>query len=585
LALSLAGQTPSGKRPISYDAYDGWRSIQGTRIARDGSRLVYALVPQDGDGELVARNLKTGTEYRHPRGKDPVITADGRFVVFAIAPLKAEMDKAKKAKKKPEDQPKGGLGVMNLANGAVATAERVKNFKVPEEGGAFIAYLLEPPLKKADAKSADEKKETEAKPEEEKEGKKKEKKKEPGTDLVVRELATGAQTTIAEVTEYAWTKDGNWLAYAVSSKTPAIDGAFSRKAGEAASRPLLSGQGNYKGFAFDEKGTQLAFMSDRDDYKSEASPYKLYLWTTASESAGEIVPAGGSLPAGSAVNENGKLEFSKDGARLFFGTAAAPKAEPKDAPDPIKVDIWNYKDPDLQPMQKARLEEEKKRSYRAVYHLREKRFVQLASTDMPSITTVDEGTRALGSSDVPYRQLVSWDGDYSDFYLVDLKDGSPRKLIEKLHFGASLSPGGSYILYFDDKDSAWHTVGTSDGKTYNLTGKLGVSFQEEEWDSPDQPRPYGSAGWMEGDKSVLLYDRYDIWEAQPEGSTVRMITGGTGRSKKMVFRYQKLDPEEKAIAASKPLLLHAMDDKTKAMGYFRASVAGTSQPASLVFPI
>jgi acetyl esterase/lipase len=578
LSLPLAGQSPGGKKPIGYDAYNGWRSIQGTKISRDGTWLVYALVPQDGDGELVARNLRTGSEFRHPRGKEPVITADGRFVVFAIAPPKSEVDKAKKAKKKPEDQPKGGLAIMNLTNGEVATADRVKNFKVPEEGGAFIAYLLEPPVKKESAKSAEEKKEAEAKSEEEKEGKAKEKKKEPGTELIVRELSTGVQSTIAEVTEYTWTKDGSWLAYAVSSKTPADDGAFARKAGESAGRPLLSGQGNYKGLAFDEKGIQLAFVSDRDDYKPEASRHKLYLWTIGSERAGEIAPAGAALPADSAVSENGKLEFSKSGERLFFGTAAAPKAEPKDAPDPIKVDIWNYRDADLQPMQKARLEDEKKRSYRAVYHIKEKRFVPLASRDMPSITTVDEGIWALGSTDVPYRQLVSWDADYNDYYLVNLNDGARRKLIEKLHFGASLSPGGGFILYFDDKDSAWHTIRNGDARTFNLTGKLNVSFQDEEWDTPDQPRPYGSAGWLEGDKAVLLYDRYDIWEVQPDGGAARILTAGVGRSKGIVFRYQKLDPEEKAIAASKPLLLQAMEDKTKATGYFKASAQAPSQP-------
>ncbi len=199
--LPLAAQSPAPKKPLGYDAYDGWKSIQGTRLSRDGTWLVYALVPEDGDGELVAHNLKTGAEFRHPRGKDPVITADGRFAVFAIAPVKADVDKAKKAKKKPEDQPKPGIGIMTLSTGEVAAADRVKNFKVPEDGGPFIAYLLEPPVKKAEAKSSDEKKETEAKPEEDKEGKKKEKKKEPGTDLIVRELATGIQATIPEVSD------------------------------------------------------------------------------------------------------------------------------------------------------------------------------------------------------------------------------------------------------------------------------------------------------------------------------------------------------------------------------------------------
>ena len=78
-ALPLtAGQTVPGKKPLAYDAYDSWRSIRGTALSRDGAWLVYVLEPQDGDGELVVRNLRSGVEHRAPRGKDPVITADGK---------------------------------------------------------------------------------------------------------------------------------------------------------------------------------------------------------------------------------------------------------------------------------------------------------------------------------------------------------------------------------------------------------------------------------------------------------------------------------------------------------------------------
>src|SRR5512135_358068 len=64
LAFSAGAASGPSKKPLSYDAYDGWRSIQGTELARDGQWLVYALTPQDGDGELVVLNLKTNTEYR-----------------------------------------------------------------------------------------------------------------------------------------------------------------------------------------------------------------------------------------------------------------------------------------------------------------------------------------------------------------------------------------------------------------------------------------------------------------------------------------------------------------------------------------
>src|SRR6478736_1093317 len=82
----LGAQQPSAKKPITHDVYDEWKSIQGTKVSRDGVWVAYALTLQDGDGELVVRNLKTGVEYRAARGRNPVMTPDGKFVVFEKSP-------------------------------------------------------------------------------------------------------------------------------------------------------------------------------------------------------------------------------------------------------------------------------------------------------------------------------------------------------------------------------------------------------------------------------------------------------------------------------------------------------------------
>jgi acetyl esterase/lipase len=585
LLTVASGLALAGKRPISYDAYDGWRSIQGAQLSRDGHWLAYALAPEDGDGTLVILNLQTNKEYRAPRGREPVITADGKFVVFAVAPLKADTDKAKKEKKKSEEQPKAGLGLMNLATGAVATADRVKSFKVPEESGAYVAYLTEPPLKLPAVREEADKK-TGAKAEAKKEEpKNEEKKKEPGTDLVIRDLATGRETRVSEVVEYAWAKDGARLAYAVSSKTSENDGAFLWEAATGRTATLLKGPGNYMGLIFDEKGGQLAFTSDRDDFKSEKSASKLYYWHSPAGAAVELVPAlAGNFPAGMSVSESSRLSFSKDGARLFFGIAPAPKPEPKDAPEPVPVDIWNWRDPDLQPMQKVRADEEKKRSFLCVMHLGPgaKKFVRLATEDVPDVTPPDDAKLAVGSSDLPYRQLISWDRGYEDVYLVSLTDGSRKKILEKSPYGASLSPGGNYLVYFNDGDRGYHTYRVADGRRFNLTAKLGPSFVDETWDMPGEPVPYGVAGWTDGDRSVLVYDRYDIWEIAPDGSRARTVTAGAGRREKLVFRYLKLDEDEKTIPARKPIILSATDDLTKASGAYRATISGPGGPARII---
>ena len=367
---------------------------------------------------------------------------------------------------------------------------------------------------------------------------------------------------------------------------PANDGAFSFEAVTGKTVPLLQGLGNYKNFAFDEKGLQLAFTSDRDDYKSDKSASKLYLWPATTAAAVELVPAAAKgFPAGMAVNENGRLQFSKDGGRLFFGIAEAPKPEPKDAPEPVKVDIWNSKDPYLQPMQKAQAEEDKKRTLMCVMHLgpKEKKFVQLATPEVPDITLSEDAKTALGSSDLAYRQLESWDQRYEDISIVNVNDGSKKKVLEKTPGGARLSPGGAWLYYFNDPDNAWYSYRIADGKTFNLTGKLGVRFDEEEWDTPDEPRPYGAAGWTEGDKAVLIYDRYDIWEIAPDGAKSRMVTNGMGRRDKLVFRYSRLDPEKPAIPASGPLILQTTNDKTRATGAYRVDLsAPTADPVKIV---
>ena len=532
------------------------------------------LVPEEADGEIVARNLKTGAEFRHERGKDPTITADGRYVVFTIAPAQADIDRAKRAKKKEADQPKSGLGIMSLADGRVFSADRVKSFKVADESSRAVAYLLEPkeaPKKADEGEQADAERET-----------KKEKKKEPGTDLIVRDLESGASATIADVVDYAWSKDGALLAYGASSKAGDADGAFVRGA-DGSTRILAKGRGHYKSFAFDDAGRHLAFVTDWDDYDRDAAPYALYLWTPGDSGATAVVgPQSAGMPRGMSVSEFGKVAFSKDGANLFFGTAPMPEPEPEDAPDPVKVDIWSYKDPLLQPMQKVRADDDRKRSYAAILHLANRSFVQLASADMPDSEWSDGAPVALGESDVPYRQLISWDADYDDVYVVNLATGERTRVVEKERFEPSLSPGGHYVLWYSPDAHAWFSERVGTGAPKNLTGALGVTFEDETWDTPDAPRPYGIGGWTDGDKAVLLYDRYDIWEVKPDGSGARLLTAGMGREQKLVFRYQRLDPEERAIPAGRPLLLDTTDDRTKASGFYRASIGGTARPEKVV---
>lgn len=603
LAMALQAGQAAAKRPLTHADYDNWRSIQAESLSQDGRFLAYALVPQDADGEVVVRNLATGVEWRHPRGKRPEppppregeppapgpqprrfgrqaadsqvsFTADSRALVFVIYPNKADSDKARREKKRPDELPKNAMGIMDLSSGSVARVERVKSFQVPDAASGFIAYLLEgkPAERRSDAGQQEA-------PGAER--RRRDRRKEYGSDLVARNLTDNTERVFADVIEYTLTDDAKTLAYAVASKNEETNGVYTLAPGSAENpAALLKGKGKYSKLTWDDKQTQLAFLSDRDDAAAKKPKVRLYHWVRRAapptQPAVEIVSE--STPhfrPGSVISDRASLDFSSDGARLFFGIAARqPDDEEEEAPaeEQAVADLWHWKDDFIQPMQKVRAERERNRSYRAVFHLKEKKLVQLADERMEEANPTEDGRLALGSDDRAYRIMVGYDATYSDYYMVNTADGARKQLLRKHPFPISLSPAGRFALFYDGKD--WNTISLQDGRQVNLTGRLSVSFRREDHDSPSTPPPYGNAGWTNGDGYVLLYDRYDVWQIAPDGGSAKNLTDGVGRHEKIEFRYVKLDPEEKSIDPTKPLLLRSVNEWNKDSGFYRDRING-----------
>ena len=93
-----------------------------------------------------------------------------------------------------------------------------------------------------------------------------------------------------------------------------------------------------------------------------------------------------------------------------------------------------------------------------------------------------------------------------------------------------------------------------------------------------RPVRTASADGPTDDRSVLLYDEFDIWEVKPDGTSPRNLTAGEGRKARITFRYRSLDPEERTVPANKPLLLSATDDRTRATGFYRLRATSRLPP-------
>ncbi|HET9479932.1 MAG TPA: prolyl oligopeptidase family serine peptidase [Pyrinomonadaceae bacterium] len=617
IAVAQQAAAPATKRALTHSDYDSWRSILAHQVSRDGKFVAYAYVPQDGDGEIVVRNIATGVDWRAPRGYRPpvpppddpgtnlaeyqaqqarllrpVFTADSRFLVFSTEPMKAELNKAKKEKRKPEDMPKNGLSIMDLSTGTVTRIERVKTFRVPEDGSGFIAYLLEPRLASnasptGEPKPATPATETPTPTPRPQGGGRPAKKKEYGSELVLLNTVTGNERKFDDALDFTISKDARTLIYTVSSRKEETNGVYAvTTQSDIAPIALLSGKGKYQRLTWDEDNTQIAFISDKEDAAAKQPKFRVYHWNLKDPQATEIVsPTSAGFSKDMVISERGNLSFSLDGSRLFLGSAPPP--EPEKNPDEeipadekVLVDLWHWKDDYVQPIQKVRAEQDRNRSYRAVYNLESKKFVQLADETMENASPSNNGRFAIGSDNRKYRVTNDYDPGYTDYYLVDTADGSRKPLATRQRGGYSLSPNAKYALYFDGKD--WNTYAIADGTVTNLTKNLKVNFYNEQHDSPSIPGSYGVAGWTKDDNDVLIYDRFDIWQIAPDGSRAKNLTDGVGRKEKTTLRYVRLDPREHWIDPDKPLLLSAESQETRDSGFYRDKVNSDALPQKLL---
>lgn len=606
--LVFSALAQPAKRPINHHDYDSWRAIAGQKLTNDGKFLAYGLFPQEGDGEIVVRNLVTGAETRFPAGMRPApaqaatpeetpdaaprgatieFSADSRTVVFNIFPTKAETAQAKKDKK---PAPKDGMMIVDLASGKSVKIDRVRRFAMPEDAGGYLAYQRQGPDTPSSAAET---------PQENgldqqagrggrggRGGAGGGARLQFGTDLVLRTLGDGAERTYSDVAEFSLSHDGKQLVYAVSAHDTAKNGVFVVNLSGGEPTALLSGKGKYLKITWDEPQKQLVFLSDRDDQASKPAKLKLYRWDRQSATAAELASvATPGFHKDLVISDNGALNFSKDGSLVYFG-AGKPAPEKKadaDTPDDEKavVDLWSYTDDFIQPIQKVQATRDRNRTFTAAVSISSGKVVQIADDTLETATPSEDARYVLGTDNREYRRAQDYGDHLSDIYVTDSSTGARKLIAKKVRGQYTWSPAGKYLLAFDGKD--WNTVSVPDGKTSNLTAALPVKFWNEEDDHPDTPPAYGSAGWTQDGKYVLLYDHNDVWRVAPDGSGAKNITGGYGRAHDLRFRYvrEDTDTRERWIDSSKPLLLHAENLDTWDTGFFRASIEG-GEPTQLV---
>lgn len=588
LLFALGSSLFAQKRALRHSDYDAWKHIQNQQLSPDGHFLAYAVFPQVGNGEVIVRNLVTGTEIREPAGELPPppapnfavpqteeapppppgisikFTPDSSHAVFLSFATHEQVAEAKRAKKKPEEMPKGDLVVVTLSAGQAARTSRVLSFQLPSKTTGKLAWLQG----SAETSGSD-------KPAAPADGEASAARKPVRGELVLHDLRDGSEQKFPGVTEYTLLKDNSWLVFADEGGLNAL----SIGGGKGPAR-LLEGKGKYEKLAWDEEETRLALVSDRGDAGDKPAHFKLYTWDKQSSRATEVASEKSSgFPAGWTISDKATLSLSKGGRFVFLGTQPEPapvrSSDKTPADEKVSVDLWAWNDDFIQPMQKVRANVERNRSYRAVVDVESKRFTQLADTALAEVTPSEDGRFAIGNDDREYRRMQEYDDRFEDTYLVDTANGK-RTLLAKKHLGrVSWSPDSQHAVYFDGKD--WMLMDARQATVRNLTAAIPVSFGREIYDMPGKPPAEGPAIWTKDGKTVVFYDRYDVWRCQVDASAPVNWTGGFGRAHHVAFRIvrsEREDPADRYLDGTKPVLLRAEDEASRDTGFYRLAEKG-----------
>ena len=566
LLILVSISTFSQKKVLDHKDFEIWNTIKNQLISSDGNFVMYSLEKGEKDSYLKIKDSKGSLVFEYERSEKGQFTENSEFALFSINAWKDSIKELKRKKAKKSKLPKDTLGIYNLSTGLLSKIGNVKSYKIPNKWNGYIGYLLE------EIVTAKKKKDT-SKVETKKKDKKKLKKvgKNNGYHLVLKHLNSVKQDTFKFVTNYTFAKEAKRLAFTTSGVDLENEGGV--YVYDIENNKLITvfnaKKATYYQLNFSDKGKYLGFVVDKDTTKAQVRPNELYLWSEGKTKAEKLVDTK-SVPKGYRVSSDGKISFSKDETKMYFGLATPPIVKDTTLLDEeiVNVEVWTYNEPRLYTVQELQVKNDKKKSYATAIHLNNNnKFVQLSTVEYPNLELGDEGNSAysLIRTSVPYQLESQWTGSTaSDYAIVNVNTGKIVTILEKIRGRVRLSPEGKYAFGYNIVDSTWFAYSIAKNKYTALTkGKL---FFDELNDSPNYPRSYGSPGWTKNDESLIIYDRYDIWSFNPENGTSKKLTNG--RESLTVYRYIKLDSEVHFIDTNKKWLLSTFNEFNKDAGYF-----------------
>lgn len=457
------------KKDLTSADYHLWSSPWSTKLSENGKWVSFLLSYKDSKDTLFVKNSKGTKTYSFPGASAGEFSGDRWF--FCLTPT-------------------GELKITNLSSSNEEILKAVDKYELSADAKDLIILR----------KGTDGKKQ-----------------------LELRNLASNTAAVLDEIDIYSYSQKINAVAYTAKSENNAAIALLNLRSGISTLIERTAEPCSYSNIVWQENGASIAFLKQPLDVAKKTVRTSIGYYTISEGKLAVFNPAvQADFPPDMEIisASTANLSISSDGKRIFFKI----KKTVSPTNDASQVQTWNAQDKALYPA-KIQIDDWKGLPKAAVWRPEEYRFNSITDNEFPKMMLSGDQKYAFLFNPLQNEPQADRDAPL-DIYIMDLATGE-RKLVlknQKTGGGASIAVYEKHLVYFKDRD--WWVYDIGSGQHKNLTKDLGASFSDRESDWPEEPSPFGNPGWTAQDKTLFIYDKYDIWSISLDGSKAFRLTNG-----------------------------------------------------------
>ena len=481
----------SQKKLLTKEDYSKWSSLQAHSISPNGDWTSYSVQYESGEDTLFVIATDGKKKFVYPKGRKPTFSSAEWFASL---------------------QGKSTLVLLSLRTGKEERFENVVKFEFSGDGKKLVTVGKRVGLTQ---------------------------------ELTIINLENKSVTTLKNVSSYSFNDDFTNLSYSTEKEGNSVLTVLSLSKNLGTLETLaLKGRVSIIVWQANNKSIAFTLIPLDNAEKSIHSACKLGYYIFATKKMYFLDPLKTTgFPEGYQINVlyNDHLNISDDGMRIQVLFAPIVKTDTQPAND---VEVWIGADSNIY-SEKSLTGNAKAPPKICVWHPFSETVINYMGSDT-SLLLSGNGTLALSSNLKSCGPQFKYDND-QDYYLTDLMNGS-RTQILSCHTGhpfyTYMSPQGKYVAYF--KEGNWFTYDVKREVHRNLTKEAGVAFYDVNDDQAGSPDVYFLAGWSRDDSSIFVYDQFDLWQINTDGSGRKRLTNG--RAEGIVYRLASINLSKKMQA-------------------------------------